>query len=186
VVSENGLVFCRPGDALDALMPGRSVADGRRALDPVARAFATRHGLQETADDHFRIFERTYLRPAGADAARIGEWRAELAREGAGFLASSIHLHVRPLGWGKGQGAGRAISRLIGSVRHEAVLAIGDSGNDADLFRTYALRSVGVANVRSALGELGGDAPRYVTAGDAADGFLEVAAAILAARGGLP
>jgi hydroxymethylpyrimidine pyrophosphatase-like HAD family hydrolase len=62
----------------------------------------------------------------------------------------------------------------------EAVVFAGDSPNDAPMF-TFFPHSVGVANVLDFKDELRA-APAYVASRRGADGFVEIAAALLEAR----
>jgi HAD superfamily hydrolase (TIGR01484 family) len=68
-------------------------------------------------------------------------------------------------------------------LSHEEWIYIGDSPNDAPMFRAFD-RSVGVANVRPFRARIGEDGPTWVTKGHSGQGFVEVADRILEAREG--
>lgn len=65
---------------------------------------------------------------------------------------------------------------------HEEWLYIGDSPNDAPMFRAFE-RSVGVANVRPFRARIGEDGPTWVTRDRSGKGFVEVADRIIEVRG---
>lgn len=185
-VGENGLVsFDNQGRRRD-LGPPRGV-DFQQALteqaDLVKRAFS----LVRTDDDDFRLFERTFVRPASFDAATLRRCQGSVA---AGFevIASSIHLHVRPSGWDKADGLLAALSPQLPGLTFgdPRVLFMGDSSNDRPLFARFPHTSVGVRNVERFLDELGPDRPAYITRAAGAAGFAEVAERVLAARRATP
>jgi hydroxymethylpyrimidine pyrophosphatase-like HAD family hydrolase len=99
-------------------------------------------------------------------------------------VASSIHIHVRPRGWGKAEGLLAALAALLPEAcakPDESILFVGDSSNDRSLFARLRKTSVGVRNVSKFLGELGADQPAFVTERESAAGFAEVVQALLAA-----
>ncbi|MCY7305149.1 MAG: HAD-IIB family hydrolase [Rhodoferax sp.] len=110
---------------------------------------------------------------------------AIMRSEGMHASVSSIHVN----GWygehNKLVGAQWAVRELYGRELHNEMdhwVYVGDSTNDQVMFAAFA-NSVGVANIRRFLPDLV-NLPRYVTARERGAGFAEVAAAVLAARGG--
>lgn len=108
----------------------------------------------------------------------------EIRANGARTTRSSVHVHasfdphdkasgvVAFLAHRFGEDAGRALSRYA---------YVGDSGNDAPCFSAFRV-TVGVANVRTALGRLPVP-PRFVTSGERGTGFCELSHTLVAARG---
>ena len=183
VVGENGLVsFDGAGRQRDLGPPrdavfARALADN---ADRVAHAFT----LTRTYDDAFRLFERTFLRPAGFDADALRGCQ-KLVDPGFEVMASSIHVHVRPSGWDKADGLLAELAVVLPAAVAEAdssILLVGDSANDRSLFARFPRTSVGVRNVVHFLSELGEDRPAYITEGEAAAGFAEVAERVVATR----
>jgi HAD superfamily hydrolase (TIGR01484 family) len=113
-------------------------------------------------------------------AARI----AELMREG-GLTAKISSIHVN--GW-FGDYDKLATTRVLFAERFgsdlsaedEGVAFVGDSPNDAPMFRFFR-NSVGVANVLR-FGDALGDKPKFVTQKASGAGFAELAEHLLAAR----
>lgn len=182
-IAENGLVaFDGNGERSD-LGPPRG-QDFFTALTKNSAKVRQAYRLEVTADDAFRLFERAFNRPASFDAAALAASQS-LVDPGFEVMASSIHIHVRPSGWGKAEGLLSALRTLAPEAclaPDEGILFIGDSSNDRSLFARLRKTSVGVRNVIRFLDELGEDRPAYVTQAEAAQGFAEVARAIVAAR----
>jgi HAD superfamily hydrolase (TIGR01484 family) len=183
VVAENGLVAFDGEGKRTELGPQRGPDFLARLADNSARV-RDAYGLSATPDDAFRLFERAFVRPASFDAAAL-EASGRLVEPGFEVIASSIHIHVRPSGWGKSEGLMAAlwpIEPAACAAPDDFILFVGDSSNDRSLFARLRWTSVGVANVRGFLDELGEDRPAYVTAAPAAEGFAEITRALLAAR----
>jgi HAD superfamily hydrolase (TIGR01484 family) len=182
-VAENGLVSYDGEGRRRDLGPERGPDFRARLAENAARvrqAFA----LATTPDDDFRLFERAFVRPADFDRVALAR-SGQLVTPDFEVVASSIHIHVRPAGWGKAEGllaALQAVEPAAAAAPDEAVLFVGDSSNDRSLFARLRHTSVGVRNVTRFLDELGADRPAYVTDADAAQGFAEVVRARLAAR----
>lgn len=182
-VGENGLVaFDGDGQRRDLGPPrgpdffGRLAANGSRVREA--------YGLTTTPDDVFRLFERTFLRPPSFDAAVLAASQ-RLVDPGFEVIASSIHIHVRPSGWGKAEGLLAALEPVDAkscAAPDDCILFVGDSSNDRPLFARLRRTSVGVRNVTRFLAELGNDRPAFVTEGEGAIGFAEVVRGLLAAR----
>lgn len=182
-VAENGLVaFDARGERVD-LGPPRTGAFFDRLADNAARIRAT-YRLEVTPDDAFRLFERTFLRPPSFDAAALAASQA-VVDDGFEVMASSIHIHVRPSGWGKAEGLLAALRPLCPEAcahPDERIVFVGDSSNDRSLFARLRKTSVGVRNVTRFLDELGEDQPAFVTEHESARGFAELVHRLLAAR----
>jgi len=121
---------------------------------------------------------------AHLDPARIAEVVALMRSEGMNATVSSIHVN----GWfgahSKLSGASWIVRRLLGrdlEAERDDWLYVGDSTNDELMFASFPL-SVGVANIADFADRLK-QWPAYVTASDRGRGFIEVAEALLAARG---
>jgi HAD superfamily hydrolase (TIGR01484 family) len=174
-VAENGLVaFDAAGERTDLGPPRDGEFFARLAANAVRLREA--YGLTVTPDDAFRLFERTFLRPTSFDAAALV---ASQRVVDAGFevMASSIHIHVRPSGWGKAEGLLAALQPYAPAAcasPDESILFVGDSSNDRSLFARLRKTSVGVRNVLKFLDELGDDRPAFVTEGEGARGFAEL------------
>jgi HAD superfamily hydrolase (TIGR01484 family) len=183
VVAENGLVaFDSAGERRD-LGPPRDARFFARLADNGVR-LRDAYQLKVTPDDAFRLFERTFIRPATFDAAALAASQ-KVVDPDFEVMASSIHLHVRPSGWGKAEGLFAALRPFAPdacSSPDESILFVGDSSNDRSMFARLRKTSVGVRNVTKFLDELGDDRPAYVTEGEAAHGFAELVHALLATR----
>ncbi len=190
VVAENGSVaLVRDGDEvrIDYVDPEpvrRANAERLRAV--AARIVAEIPGATLAQDSTGRVTdiavdhaEFTHL-----DPARIGEVVALMKSEGMNATVSSIHVN----GWfgahTKLTGATWVVDRLLGrdlGAERAEWLYVGDSTNDELMFASFPL-SVGVANIADFAEQLQ-QWPAYVTAFDRGRGFVEVAEALLAARG---
>jgi HAD superfamily hydrolase (TIGR01484 family) len=183
VVGENGLVsFDGTGRRRD-LGPMRG-ANFACTLADNAERVAHALALTRTDDDVFRLFERSFVRPAGFDAEVLRDSQ-KLVDAGFEVMASSIHIHVRPSGWGKADGLLAALAPILSGALDDMdtrILVVGDSSNDRPLFARFPLTSVGVHNIVGFLDELGADRPAYITEGEAAAGFAEIAERVLATR----
>jgi hypothetical protein len=182
-VAENGLVaFGGDGKRLD-LGPQRGQDFPARLVENGAR-LRRAHALEVTPDDAFRLFERAFLRPPSFDAQVLAASQ-KLVDPDFEVMASSIHIHVRPSGWGKAEGLLAALLPIDAqacATPNQSILFVGDSSNDRSLFAKLRRTSVGVRNVTHFLAELGEDRPAFVTEAESALGFAEVVRALLAAR----
>jgi hydroxymethylpyrimidine pyrophosphatase-like HAD family hydrolase len=170
-VAENGLVaFAAGGDRVD-LGPPRA-ADFAARLSENAERVRRAYGLAVTPDDTFRLFERAFVRPPGFDAATLVA-SGKLVDPDFEVMASSIHIHVRPGGFGKAEGLLAAVGRFdpeTAAAPDAHILFVGDSSNDRSLFARLRRTSVG------------DDRPAYVTEAEGAAGFAEVVTALMGAR----
>ena len=121
---------------------------------------------------------------AHLDASRIERVVALMRAEGMNATVSSIHVN----GWfgahTKLTGADWIVRRRFGrdlAAERNEWLYVGDSTNDELMFANFAL-SVGVANLADFADRLR-QWPAFITAHDRGRGFVEVAEALLAARG---
>jgi len=107
-----------------------------------------------------------------------------MQRAGYQTAVSSIHIHAYKPSNEKADGVYplmHAAFAMNADDVHARAAFIGDSPNDASLFAAIPL-SVGVANVRASLGKIA-TPPAYVCAAECGAGFVEFAAALIAARG---
>jgi hydroxymethylpyrimidine pyrophosphatase-like HAD family hydrolase len=182
-VAENGLVaFDAAGERTD-LGPHRGPEHFARLADNATR-LRDAYGLKVTPDDAFRLFERTFVRPPSFDAAALAASQKVVDRDFE-VMASSIHIHVRPSGWGKAEGLLAALQPYAPAAvanPDESILFVGDSSNDRSLFARLRRTSVGVRNVTRFFDELGDDRPAFITDGEAAAGFEELVQALLRAQ----
>ena len=203
IVENGGAWFDRqapgaPPDPHEVPICYRTLAapDLRARLADLAQRVGLRAGLSfvPTADNAFRVTDYTVLRrlPADAEPAavlrQLGAYVAEESDGRGQFLASSIHLHFMLDGQtprSKADGVAallrhRGVADPYGYMATSAV-SVGDSANDSSLFSPgrFAL-SVGVANIRRYLPELGPNRPRHITTHAEGLGLVELIDAILA------
>ena len=121
---------------------------------------------------------------AHLDPAQIEEVVAAMRAEGMTATVSSIHVN----GWfgthSKLSGADWIVRRLFArdlAAERDRWLYVGDSTNDEAMFAAFPL-SVGVANLMDFADRLR-QWPAFITTHDRGRGFVEVAEALLAARG---
>jgi hydroxymethylpyrimidine pyrophosphatase-like HAD family hydrolase len=182
-IAENGLIaFDGDGHRRD-LGPQRGADFLPRLAENSARVSRS-YGLQTTPDDAFRLFERAFLRPASFDAAALARSQ-QLVDPDFEVMASSIHIHVRPSGWGKAEGLLTALAPIAPEACAQPdahILFVGDSSNDRSMFARLRSTSVGVRNVTRFLDELGDDRPAFVTDAESAEGFAEVTRAVVGSK----
>lgn len=146
----------------------RDIPGARRAADSAGREC-------DIAIDHGEF--------ARLSEAQIDAVAAAMRHAGLHATVSSIHVNGWLGGHDKFEGA-RWIVRELWGRDLDAELGrwafVGDSANDAPMFRAFA-NSVGVANVARFAAQLP-QPPRYVAQAERGAGFAEVARAILAAR----
>ena len=193
IVAENGAVALFPDAAAEDGVRVEFADDAAvRAANAVRLLAAARRILRDvpdatlTDDSPGRVtdisIDHAEFRPL--DAAGIDRVRAIMLDEGMSTTTSSIHIN----GWfgahSKLTGATWIVRRLFGrdlDAERERWLYVGDSTNDELMFQAFPL-SVGVANIADFADRLR-HWPAYVTALDRGRGFVEVAEALLAARG---
>lgn len=160
----------------------RLQAAAARVLREVPGATLARDSAGRETDIAVDHAEFTQL-PAPA----IEQVVALMRDEGLTATVSSIHVN----GWigehSKWTAAQWMLRRLFGRELEAELprwLYVGDSTNDQLMFRHFPL-SVGVANLVQFDGQLL-HWPAYLTQGERGEGFAELAARVLAARGGTP
>ena len=190
VVAENGSVaLVRDGDTVrvDYVDPAPvRAANAERLREVAARIVAEVPGATLAQDSAGRVTDIAvdHAEFAHLDADRIAAVVALMKGEGMNATVSSIHVN----GWfgahTKLSGASWIVGRLLGrdlDAERDDWLYVGDSSNDELMFASFAL-SVGVANLVDFADRLR-QWPAFITALDRGRGFVEVAEALLAARG---
>lgn len=189
MVTENGIIALarRNGriEVIDRLAP-EARAVRRRELAALVAAIQEKFPHLEPSDDVMgRLadysFDIAESRVVPADRVQAA---ADHARSlGARVVQSSIQLHVSLDADDKASGVVRFL-RLVHGIDATAATYrfafIGDSENDASCFAGFH-HSFGVANLRGRPSLW----PRYRATGAKSRGFIEIADALLAARGGL-
>lgn len=189
VVTENGPIGVhREGEhvaRLDRCSPeerrARRVRLGRlveRMRDVVPEARLTDDVDARVSDVTWDIGERVRL-----PEERIAALQAEIRAFGARTSRSSVHVHATYDVEDKASGAVGFLCERFGVDPGRALgryAYVGDSGNDAPCFSVFHA-TFGVANVATSLAQLAVP-PRYVTTAERGQGFVELAAALCAAR----
>jgi HAD superfamily hydrolase (TIGR01484 family) len=154
--------------------------DRQRLMELAAEIVAEVPGSRLAPDQRYRETSLAFARESGDGEAIL----ARLAAAGARTTTNSLWL----LGWFGGfdklQMARRMLCELFAldlAVAADAVLYVGDSPNDEPMFGFFE-NSVGVATVARYLDQLTAP-PKWVTEGGGGAGFVEIADALLAARG---
>jgi len=133
----------------------------------------------ELAPDHFcRLADLAWLR-AGREAAELDGLRKTAQELGLCLVWSNVHIHLSEHVPDKGVGV-LEIARRLGVPAH-AVATIGDAPNDAGLWihGRFGL-TVGTGQVRGQEAYIA-ELPMVLVA-EACEGWLELAAAVLAAK----
>jgi HAD superfamily hydrolase (TIGR01484 family) len=193
IVGENGGVWMRrdartgtieahydADDAERARQRARLEAIGARVLSAVPRARLPQERYRRETD--LAIDWAEHVGPlTGAEVDRMV---ALLQAEGLSTAVSSIHVH----GWFGAHDKLATSKRLFREAfgvdldrEREHYTYVGDAPNDAPMFAFFPF-AVGVANLRRFLDRVP-TPPAYITQGEAGEGFAEVAARLLAARG---
>lgn len=158
IIAENGAVLVpRPGAAATVLAPYKHLA--APAVEAVlARAGVAARPAEDNAD---RIADLTFVpdtpghpTPQALAALAAAVTRAVAAADPAlglpptQVLYSTVHVHVGPAGIDKGLALRRVLAgeagALGGPVAETACVVLGDSGNDAALFRAFPAQAVAV------------------------------------------
>ena len=193
IVAENGAVALIPDAAADAGVRVEFADDAAvRAANAVRLRTVAERILREipdatlTDDSPGRVTDISidHAEFRHLDARGIERVRAIMLEAGMSTTTSSIHVN----GWfgahSKLTGATWIVRRLFGrdlDIERERWLYVGDSTNDELMFQSFPL-SVGVANIVDFAERLR-HWPAYVTMQGRGRGFVEIAEALLAARG---
>lgn len=162
-------------------------ADQRRLLAISEEALAAIPGARLAGDQDYRLADVAvdHAQDVGPLATEdVGDLLAAFHGAGAQAQASSIHVNAWFGEYDKAVMAERLLAEDFGvpaAEQADRVLFLGDAPNDEPMFRRYPL-SVGVANIRPRLSAIT-HPPGWITAASHGDGFCELAAHLLAARG---
>ncbi len=157
---------------------------GLRRLDSLRERVARALPTVRVTDDQrarrvdlaFDVGEHAHLSESEREALR-----ALIEAEGARAIVSSVHAHAFFGDHDKATGIRAALAAATGhAVPDDAVLFVGDSGNDAAAFAAFRA-SAGPRNVLRWLDALP-TAPRYVAEAEHGAGFAEIARTLLARR----
>lgn len=152
-----------------------------------------RHHLAAIAPllgDRFRLAHDQCLRVAdvaidivGHERAAVDDLATRIRALGGTVAVSSVHINTWLGDYDKQTMSKRVLERMgvAGADVARFVSFVGDSRNDAPMFG-YVGMSFGVANIASVLGDLP-TKPRWISARPAGLGFVEIAQALLQARG---
>jgi HAD superfamily hydrolase (TIGR01484 family) len=190
IVAENGgVALVREGDEVRieyADPEAVRTANAARLRAALARIAAELPAATPARDSAGRVTDIAidHAEFAHLDAAQILRVVALMQGEGMNATVSSIHIN----GWfganTKLSGATWMVRRLLGrdlDAERARWLYVGDSTNDELMFASFPL-SVGVANIVDCADRLR-QWPAYITSFERGRGFVEVAEALLAARG---
>ncbi len=188
VVGENGaLAFWEEGGKLRRLFHPQARADAGERLAEIEReVLAEVPGSRVAADQRYRLFDlaidfREEPPDLGLEAA--GRIRQVFERHGARAKVSSIHVNGWFGDYDKLSMAGLFLARRFGEeLDPERWIFCGDSPNDEPMFERFP-HACGVANVATFAGGMR-HLPRYVSDAPGGEGFAEIAAVLLARRGG--
>jgi HAD superfamily hydrolase (TIGR01484 family) len=172
IMTENGFVMFDSEGQMQIMQKMDSPDVIEEKLVRNAQRIEKVFNVRRTDDNHFKLYEITYDRPRDFTHEELVKCNS-LVEEDIEVIASSIQIHIRPKGTDKAGALQLLIEQIGGISPDEEVLVIGDSANDAALFRNFPI-SVGVANILEYSKELGEDLPRFITTGYEGHGFLEV------------
>jgi len=175
-IAENGLLEVTPDHAPRWL----DEPTDRAALQAVGDRLNEEYGaeLRLTADHPFRLGDVAYERD-GRDPNTLTALREAAESLGVQLVWSSVHVHLTPRQPDKGRGLLRFAADH--GIDPAMILTIGDAPNDEGLFVAERFGvTVGTADVPSQRADFRA-LPSYVTDGRESQGFLQVAAALLAA-----
>jgi HAD superfamily hydrolase (TIGR01484 family) len=193
VVGENGAFWFRYDDHARRMIRRYWKTDAERAADRArlaaieAAILAAVPGARVAADQAYReadlaIDFREDVAPL--DDAAVATIVEQFRASGATAKVSSIHVNGWFGDYDKLAMTRRLFAEAFGADLDGArdhIVFVGDSPNDAPMFAFFP-NAVGVANVRDFAGRIDAE-PAWVTTARGADGFVELAQAILAACG---
>lgn len=177
-LAENGLVEIVPDHAPRWLGAPTDRTRLHRVGDRLNAEFAA--GLRVTGDDYCRLGDVAYERD-GREEAELLRLRGHAEAMGVHLIWSNVHVHLAEAVPDKGLAVLQLAREL--AIDPLRIATIGDAPNDAGLFigQRFGL-TVGTADVAAQLAYFP-EPPRAITSGREAAGFVELAAALLAARG---
>ncbi|MBA3546041.1 MAG: HAD family phosphatase [Nannocystis sp.] len=177
-LAENGLVEIVPDHAPRWLGAPTDRARLHRVGERLNGEFAA--ALRLTGDDYCRLGDVAYERD-GRDEVELLRLRGHAEAMGVHLVWSNVHVHLAEAIPDKGVAVLQLAREL--AVDPRRIATIGDAPNDAGLFigQRFGL-TVGTADVAAQLAYFP-EPPRAITAGREAAGFVELAEALLAARG---
>jgi hypothetical protein len=178
VISENGMIAHFPGEPPRRLVHADAALE--QALAENLERLRLKFDLPVTEDGSFRLLDRSLIRPPGFSAEQIAQCH-ELVDDAFEVIASSIQIHVKPKQGSKATALRTMLEELHPGLPLDQVLTVGDSANDAPLFRHFPL-SVGVANVLDYRQELQDAMPRYIAQKREGRGFIEIVDHLLQIR----
>lgn len=183
-IAENGGIFSR-GDPepMTLLTPIPDLNTHRQELAKAFKGLQARFpGLQESADNRFRITDWTFD-VAGLSDDTIQEMDHLCQEWGWSFTYSTVQCHIKPYQQDKATGLLEVLRQHFPQLSRDVIVTVGDSPNDETLFdRSYFPRSVGVANVQHYRDRLKHQ-PTYVTLAAEGAGFAELADYLIRSRG---
>ena len=183
-IAENGGLFYLSGNDTPVILTAiESQSNHRHKLaGTFAELKAKFPRIQESADNCFRITDWTFdvADLTTEELSTIGNLCQQM---GWGFTYSSVQCHIKPLEQDKAPAVLEVLGEHFPHISPQNAIAVGDSPNDTSLFDTsYFPISVGVANILKYTHQLPHQ-PKYVTSAAEGEGFCELAALILQARG---
>ena len=181
-IAENGGAVVSAHGAVAQMDPSQVEALRERLLACEREILATVAEARPTGDRYARLTDVTF-QVAGLSPAARSELDRIAARWGFATVASSVHVHVHTPGVTKATALVHLLASVSPPVEPDEVLTAGDSLTDAPIFdpRHFPL-SVGVANISGYLDKIA-HAPAYLTSAPEGGGFLEIARALLRAKG---
>jgi HAD superfamily hydrolase (TIGR01484 family) len=171
VIGENGGLYFRRDGESGMLRRFWHGGDQRKRLAQIGREVAGKVPGAVFADDQpFRLTSLAFSHP-GDDETKHAILRA-LTDAGLSVTENNLWL----LGWIGGFDKLAMTRRVLGHVDDDAICYLGDSENDAPMFKAFR-HSIGMSTVRTrSLSAY----PRWVTQGPGGEGFVEAAEAVLA------
>jgi hydroxymethylpyrimidine pyrophosphatase-like HAD family hydrolase len=182
-IAENGGLFYTAGAAQrELLVPLPSLEVHRTKLAQMFAELQQRFPhLTESNDNRFRLTDWTFD-VTGLSLEEL-QWMGDRCQQlGWGFTYSTVQCHIKPLAQDKAAALQQVLRTRYPNLALDQVVTVGDSPNDESLFNPNIFsHSVGVANVRHYLDQLG-FAPAHIATAAEVDGFCEVAQHILRNR----
>lgn len=175
LIAENGLVLIDNQGGLKSIYSGE--ADFERVLASNGERIREEFNLLYTHESCFSLFEKTFIRPPHFSSNDLNKCN-NIVDQGFEVVASSIHIHIRPNQFNKGDALLHVLRENYPEVTAENVITIGDSPSDGPLFKNFPI-SVGVANVAKYKDELGSSLPGYISESKEGYGFVEILDRIL-------